>query len=262
MNALPQNIERIEYATVMPIADMRDLAIAKVESLHEALDALPKNPYGDNTPTLNQLKTTMQISDNQNDFSMFLAGSVEMGLSSLFAGALGLSGIGAQALDVATSATSQNMAQKQSQKTTFTRAANANSSKSVFSAAAKKPEFKRAPQPNAGPQTSIAKKAATNAAKKKQFAAYKATLHKRQKLERKLLEVGTMIEYLNDLRKDSNNAGYAAMTADGMSFDPLTNSPKNLVHIKDKRLQNTVEQAAQYGIQLDQTQKNALRLTM
>jgi len=194
---LPKKIESAETASVLPVDTFYTLAVEKLETIHDKLDSLPKNPAGDNTPSLLALKAAFNVHENNNtDFSMFLMGGMQQMALGALTGAFGLATGAGQMLDIGSSfitdkADNDNETRKgQSNRSVFKRAATPGKSSERLS-------FKRAPSPASKPAAMPATHILRAAMQRKQQAAYKKTLKQRRALERQLLELKEMFIVLN-----------------------------------------------------------------
>lgn len=214
---LPDKLLHAEHASSMPIDKFYELAIDKLEELHEKLDRLPKNPYGDDTPTLEGLKADFNVREEKPvDMSMFIMG----GFQALGLGALGLSAGATHAADFALGYAAERRANQ-----------NTPSARNSFGAAAKPAKagtryaFKQEPAKKPLiPATSIVRAAM----KRKQMASYTNTLKQRRALESKLRDLKQMFRDLN-LYKDLKVTD-VMMTENGKELRALYTDKPVFVH--------------------------------
>jgi|GEM_PF-4355651 len=224
--------ESQKYGSLHTVESLYKKALAKILESREQLDALPKNPFRDDTITLGALRESAQIDSNitkiySEDGSMIL-----LGMTNMFAmdGAGIMHGsVTSKAVDMVMEyAEQRDESNRNSARTAFKREAARQRSPMI------KTRFKQA-QP---PVKKLANTSILRAdARKDQMAAYKASLNKRRQLERQIAQLKDMMLTLNDIRKDPD-VKLVQMSADGSELRPVTKAPAAVYAMLERRADN------------------------
>lgn len=225
---LPDKIITHEHASVLPVDTFFDLAVEKLLETHEKLDQLPKNPFGDDTPSLLGLKTELGLPTSNTEI---LSEIMQQAVLGTLTGAFGMAAhSGAStAVDFGVSMMAEAKNDNKTNRTAFKRAAEPKST-SAFKSAFKKAE--PAKKPMAMPSTNIVRAAV----QKQQMASYKNALKARRRLERQLADLKEKIQLLSVYKKQ--DISYVKMSADGKELTPINGKPRFVFEMERKKHDN------------------------